>query len=325
MKRALITGITGQDGSYLAELLLEKQYEVHGIIHHPIADTPEYELARIRGILDRIECHHASITDYDDLLAVTAYVRPDECYHLAAHTFVGYSAEEEFAAIDVNIAGTHKLLRSLRETSPDCKCFFAGSSEMFGNVESSPQNEQTSFHPRSIYGISKLTGYHMMRRLREASGIFAATGILYNHESPRRGKEFVTRKITSTAARIKLGKADKLVLGNVDARRDWGHARDYVSAMWLMMQHDHADDFVIASGATHTVREFMEEAFACVGLDPYAYLTVDPNLFRPNESVVLSGDTSKIRSILGWESRTPFKAMVREMVENDLQLESGEQ
>lgn len=318
-KRALITGITGQDGSYLAELLLEKGYEVHGIIRRVAIEDPEHRLWRILPIKDRLHLHAASMESLPSIYRVFQVVKPVECYHLAAQSFVTYSFEDEFSTLNANIDGTHHVLAALRDCAPDCRFYFAGSSEMFGKVSRSPQRETTPFHPRSAYGISKVTGFYLTAHYREAYGIRASSGILYNHESPRRGFEFVTRKITSHVARIKLGLATQVQLGNLDAKRDWGHAREYVRAMWLMLQQDTPDDYVIATGEQHSVREFAEAAFAHVGLDYRDHVVVEPNLFRPAEVETLRGDASKARQKLGWSSQVTFKELVAEMVEADLQ------
>ncbi len=323
MKRALITGITGQDGSYLAELLLEKGYEVHGIVRRVAIEDPEHRLWRILHLRDRLRLHAASMESLPSIYRVFQAVKPDECYHLAAQSFVTYSFEDEFSTLNANINGTHYVLAALRDCAPDCRFYFAASSEMFGKVAQVPQNEATPFHPRSAYGISKVAGFHLTRNYREAYGIKAACGILYNHESPRRGFEFVTRKITSHAARIKLGLAKELRLGNLNARRDWGHARDYVRAMWLMLQQDEPEDYVIATGEQHSVREFAEAAFACVGLDYRDYVVVDPQLIRPAEVETLLGDATKAGQRLGWACQVKFQALVQEMVEADLRALTG--
>jgi len=237
-KKALITGITGQDGSYLAEFLLEKGYEVHGIVRRVALEDPIFRLWRINHIVDRIHLHSASLESYASIFDVIEKVKPDECYHLAAQSFVSYSFEDEFSTIHSNINGTHYVLSALKHKAPDCKFYFAASSEMFGNVKETPQNEDTSFNPRSPYGISKVAGFYLTKNYREAYGLHASSGILFNHESPRRGVEFVTRKITSNAARIKLGLEKKIKLGNLDAKRDWGYAGEYVEAMWIMLQQD---------------------------------------------------------------------------------------
>ena len=324
MRKALLTGITGQDGSYLAELLLEKGYEVHALVRRAALEDAEHRLGRIRGILDRVQLHSGSLESYPSLFKVVAKVKPDEFYHLAAQSFVSYSFEDEFSTLQGNLNGTHYSLSALKENAPGCRFYFAASSEMFGKVREVPQRETTPFYPRSAYGISKVAGFDLTRNYREAYGMFAASGILYNHESPRRGFEFVTRKITSHAARIKLGLAKELKLGNLDARRDWGHAKDYVRAMWLMLQQATPDDFVIATGITHSVREFCQAAFGHVGLDYAQYVSVDPRFFRPAEVDVLQGDATKARDVLGWEPTVAFEDIVREMVEDDLRRFAGQ-
>jgi GDPmannose 4,6-dehydratase len=320
MRKALITGITGQDGSYLAELLLEKGYEVHGIVRRVAVEDPDHRLCRIRHILDRIILHAGSLDSYSSIFTVIRNVKPDECYHLAAQSFVSYSFEDEFSIMKTNIDGTHYVLSTLREMAPGCRYYFAASSEMFGNARVSPQNEDTAFHPRSPYGISKVAGYYLTTNYREAYGLHASSGILFNHESPRRGFEFVTRKICSQVAKIKLGIEKKIKLGNLDAKRDWGHAKEYVKAMWLMLQQDTPDDYVIATGKLHSVRDFLELAFDYVKLDPYKYLEIDKNLYRPSESFALTGDTSKAGKKLGWQNTLNFESLVKDMVENDLKL-----
>ena len=245
-------------------------------------------------------------------------MRPDECYHLAAQSFVTYSFEDAFSTINININGTLFVLSAIKEKAPNCKVYFAASSEMFGKVRETPQNENTSFHPRSPYGISKVAGFDLTRNYRESYGLFACSGILFNHESPRRGFEFVTRKITSSVARIKAGLENKLRLGNLEARRDWGYAEDYVKAMWLMLQQDEPDDFVIATGETHSVKEFAELAFRLAGLDLQEFLVVDESFYRPADVHLLIGDCSKGKKILGWEPDVKFEELVRLMVNADL-------
>jgi len=320
MKRALITGITGQDGSYLSELLLEKGYEVHGVVRRVAIEDPVHRLHRILHLKDHIRFHAASLESFPSIYRVFETVKPDECYHLAAQSFVAYSFEDEFSTLNANINGTHHVLAALRDSTPQCRFYFAASSEMFGKVAQVPQSEQTPFHPRSAYGISKVAGFHLTRNYREANGIKASSGILYNHESPRRGFEFVTRKITSHVARIKMGLAKELRLGNLEARRDWGHAREYVRAMWLMLQENEPDDYVIATGEQHTVREFAEAAFAVVGLNYQDYVKVDPQFLRPAEVETLLGDATKARQKLGWSYKGKFQDLVHEMVEEDLRL-----
>lgn len=318
--KALITGITGQDGSYLAELLLEKGYEVHGVVRRVAVQDPQRDrLSRIQHLLPDLQLHGASLESYASLCQVLQKVRPSECYHLAAQSFVSYSFDDEFSTMRANVQGTHELLAALKQTVPECKFYFAGSSEMFGKVRATPQNEQTPFHPRSTYAISKVTGFYLCQYYREAHGTFACVGILFNHESPRRGFEFVTRKITSHVAKIKLGLANELYLGNLDARRDWGHAREYVAAMWSMLQQPKPDDYVIATGETHSVRDFCELAFGHVGLDYKDWVKVDPKLLRPAEVEVLTGDCSKARRELGWRSQISWRDLVVEMVDADLE------
>ena len=318
MPTALITGITGQDGSYLAEFLLEKGYDVHGIVRRVAIEDPEHRLGRIRHLYNKVTLHPASLESYPSLFNVIRDVRPDECYHLAAQSFVSYSFEDEFSTFNTNIDGTHYMLSSIKQVAPECRFYFAGSSEMFGKVREVPQNEDTDFHPRSAYGITKVAGFHLTRNYREAYGLKAASGILYNHESPRRGFEFVTRKITGTVARIKAGKAKELRLGNLDAQRDWGYAKEYVEAMWLILQQDEPRDYVIATGEAHSVREFVDAAFSHVGLDYRDYVTTDPLYYRPAEVDILLGDPSRAYADLGWKARTHFTDLVRLMVDADL-------
>jgi GDPmannose 4,6-dehydratase len=319
-KRALITGITGQDGSYLAEFLLEKGYEVHGIVRRVALEDPEHRLSRIHQIRSRTGLHAASLESYASIHQVVAKVQPDECYHLAAQSFVSYSFDDEFSTLNTNINGTHYLLSAVKNLAPGCRFYFAGSSEMFGKAEEAPQTENTRFHPRSTYGISKVAGFELTRNYREAYQLHASSGILFNHESPRRGYEFVTRKITSGVARIRAGKSETLALGNLEAKRDWGHAREYVEAMWLMTQQPEPDDYVIATGETHSVREFVDLAFSHAGLDYRKYVVTDPDLFRPAEVNLLLGDCAKAHARLGWKSSIGFKELVREMVEEDCRL-----
>jgi len=319
VKTALITGITGQDGSYLSELLLAKGYRVHGIVRRVALEDPDHRMQRIRHLLPRLELHSASLESFASLFQVLARVQPDECYHLAAQSFVSYSFEDEFSTLNTNINGTHHMLAAIKAVAPKCRFYFAASSEMFGKVREAPQNELTAFHPRSAYGISKVAGFELTRNYREAYGLFAASGILYNHESPRRGFEFVTRKITSHVAKIRLGLADKLPLGNLDAKRDWGHARDYVRAMWQMLQQDQPDDFVVATGHAASVQEFAEVAFSCVNLDWRDYVESDPRFFRPAEVQLLLGDARKASRRLGWEPTCGFHELVEEMVRSDLE------
>lgn len=316
-RKALISGITGQDGSYLAELLLAKGYEVHGLVRRVALEDPENRLSRILKVLPRITLHAASLESYASIHQVTSSVRPDECYHLAAQSYVSYSFDDEFSTLNANINGTHYMLAAVKNTAPHCRFYFAGSSEMFGKATEVPQSESTPLHPRSSYGISKVAGFHLTKNYREAYGLHSSSGVLFNHESPRRGHEFVTRKISSGVARIVAGKADVLRLGNLDAMRDWGHAREYVEAMWLMLQAETPDDYVIATGETHSVREFVEAAFSLVGLDWSKYVKVDEKLYRPAEVFVLQGNPAKARKQLHWTHRIGFRQLVEEMVRGD--------
>lgn len=320
MARALITGITGQDGSYLAELLLAKGYEVHGLVRRVALEDPEHRLSRIAHLIDRLHLHAASLDSYPSIFAVVSEVRPDEVYHLAAQSFVSYSFDDAFSTFRTNIDGTHYVLESVRRSVPGCRVYFAGTSEMFGHAEEVPQNERTRFHPRSPYGISKVTGFELARNYREAYGMFVAGGIQFNHESPRRGFEFVTRKITRHVARIRAGQAKELPLGNLDAKRDWGFAGDYVEAMRLMLAHTEPDDFVVASGETHSVREFCEVAFARAGLDWERHVVVRQEFYRPAEVHLLLGDATKARTVLGWGPTVGFEPLVHMMVDHDLAL-----
>jgi GDPmannose 4,6-dehydratase len=323
VKKALITGITGQDGSYLAEYLLGLGYEVHGLVRRVALETPEHRTGRIAHLIDKITLHAASLENYPSIFHVISRHEFDECYHLAAQSFVAESFADGFSTMNTNINGTHYMLAALRELRPHCKFYFAGSSEMFGKVEETPQRESTRFHPRSPYGISKVAGFELTRNYREAYEMFCVSGILFNHESPRRGFEFVTRKITSAVARIKVGLATELRLGNVDAQRDWGHAADYIQAMHLMLQQPEADDFVIAMGEAHSVREFCELAFSEVGLNYQDHVKVDERYYRPAEVDLLIGDSSKARAALGWKPRYTFKELVKEMVWSDIEAISS--
>jgi GDPmannose 4,6-dehydratase len=322
MRTALITGITGQDGSYLAEHLLNLGYEVHGLVRRVAFEDPARRFTRIQNLTDRLKLHAASLESYPSIFHVVSKNEFDECYHLAAQSFVAESFADGFSTMNTNINGTHYMLAALRELQPDCRFYFAGSSEMFGKVREVPQRETTPFYPRSPYGISKVAGFELTRNYREAYGMFCASGILFNHEGPRRGFEFVTRKITSTVARIKLGLADELRLGNLEAKRDWGHAADYVQAMYLMLQQPAPEDFVIATGETHSVREFCAAAFAVAGLDYEEYVKVDELYYRPAEVDSLVGDASKARRVLDWKPAHTFTDLVREMVEFDLEIAS---
>lgn len=324
MTRALITGITGQDGSYLAELLLQKGYDVHGIIRRIDIEDPHHRLQRINPIRSRIHLHAGTIENYTSVYSIFKKVRPHECYHLAAQSFVGYAFDDEFSTITTNINGTHHVLSALKEIVPGCRFYFAGSSEMFGNAQAVPQNEKTPFYPRSPYGISKTAGYHLMLNYRTYYGLFACCGILYNHESPRRGHEYVTRKIASAAAEIKYGIAKELRIGNTEARRDWGYAGDYVEAMWRMLQQPKPDDYVVATGKTHTVQEFIEIAFARAGLDWKKHVKTDPLFYRP-ESALLRGNARKARGVLQWKPEMTFEQLVHLMVDAEIEKISASQ
>ncbi len=319
-KIALITGITGQDGSYLAELLIKKKYKVHGIVRRIASEYETHRLWRLRNILDKITIHAGSLESYASVVKVIQKIKPKEIYHLAAQSYLDYSFKDEFSTLNTNINGTHYLLSAIRDFSPKSKFYFAGSSEMFGKVLTVPQSEKTPFYPRSSYGISKVTGYDLTRNYREAYNIFGCTGILFNHESPRRGFEFVTRKISHSVARIKLGLQKDLKLGNMNSLRDWGHAKDYVEAMWLMLQRRTPEDFVIGTGKQHSVKEFAKTAFSIVGLNYKDYVKVDKKLFRPSEVDTLLANCSKARRKLKWKPEVSFKNLVKDMVLSDLKF-----
>ena len=317
MKKALITGIAGQDGSYLAELLLNHGYQVFGIDQERIIKEPQH-LWRVGHILDSIEIRPASIEDYSRIASLIKEIKPHECYHLAATSYVDYSFDDVFSIMNANFHGTHSVLSAIAESFPECRFYFAGSSEMFGNAPYSPQNEDTPFNPRSPYGISKVASFFLTRNFRETHVLFACSGIAYNHESERRGVEFVTRKITNTAARIKLGLSNELRLGNLEARRDWGYAPEYVEAMWRMLQVDSPDEYVLASGAAHSVKEFVQMAFDCIGLNWEDYVVIDQAFYRPAEEVALIGDNSKARRDLRWEPITSLRDLIGRMVDSDI-------
>ncbi|MFH2138233.1 MAG: GDP-mannose 4,6-dehydratase [Candidatus Omnitrophota bacterium] len=318
-KRAFITGITGQDGSYLAEFLLKKGYEVHGLVRRVALEDPEHRLWRLKHILNKIHMHSGSLESYASVFNIIEKVKPDECYHLAAQSFVSYSFEDEFSTINTNINGTLHILSAVKQRMPQCKFYFAASSEMFGLVRETPQDENTPFHPRSPYGISKVAGFDLTRNYRESYGLFGCSGILFNHESPRRGFEFVTRKISRGVVRIKLGLSKELRLGNLDAKRDWGFAGDYVEAMWMMLQQEKPDDYVISTGETHSVKEFVEAAFSCLKLDWKKYVVEDEQFFRPAEVNLLVGSYEKARKKLGWTPKIKFKELVDIMVKEDME------
>ena len=313
-KRALITGITGQDGSYLAELLLDKGYEVTGVVRRSSAPN----LWRIEHLLDRIELRPADLLDQLSLMKVIAEIRPHELYNLAAMSFVPASWDQPMLTGEFNAQGVTRVLEAIRQVDPEIRLYQASSSEMFGKVREVPQTELTPFYPRSPYGVSKVFAHYITVNYRESYDLFAVSGILFNHESPRRGLEFVTRKVTDGVARIKLGLADSLPLGNLDAQRDWGFSGDYVRAMWLMLQQDQPDDYVIATGESHSVRELVEVAFGHAGLDWQRYVRLDPKFLRPAEVDHLIGDASKARAGLGWRPEVDFPGLVRMMVDADL-------
>jgi GDPmannose 4,6-dehydratase len=317
MARALITGITGQDGSYLAELLLEKGYEVHGMVRRSSTETFE----RIEQIRDRITLHQGDLLDQRSLVDTLRASEPDEIYNLGAMSFVAASWVQPTLTAEFTGVGVTRILEAMREVCPEARFYQASSSEMFGKVLEVPQTEETPFYPRSPYGVAKAYGHFITVNYRESYDLFATSGILFNHESPRRGLEFVTRKITWHAAAIKLGLADKLALGNLDAQRDWGYAKDYVEAMWLMLQQDHADDFVIATNTTHSVRDCVEVAFDQAGVDGWErYIEIDQQFVRPAEVDQLIGDYSKAERELGWAPKTSFEELIRLMVDADLKL-----
>jgi GDPmannose 4,6-dehydratase len=326
MTRALISGITGQDGSYLAELLLEKGYDVYGIIRR----SSSFNTARIDHIYEdphksgvRLHLIYGDLNDASSLNKILRNVTPDEIYNLGAQSHVRTSFDIPEYTAEVAGIGTLRLLEGIRETGLKVKFYQASSSELYGKAQEIPQTETTRFYPRSPYASAKLFAYWTTVNYRESYGIFACNGILFNHESPRRGETFVSRKITRAASRIKLGLQDKLFLGNLDAKRDWGYAKDYVEAMWLMLQQEQPDDYVIATGETHSVREFLDEAFGYLELDWHLYVKIDPKYFRPAEVDILLGDPSKARRVLGWSPRVKFKQLVRLMVDSDLALLRG--
>jgi GDPmannose 4,6-dehydratase len=314
-RKAFVTGITGQDGSYLAELLLDKGYEVHGLLRR----SSSFNTWRIDHIRDRIKLHYGDLVDQNSLVRTLSAVQPDEVYNLAAQSHVKVSFDMPEYTTDVTAMGVLRLLSAVRELGLKSRVYQAGSSEMFGLVQETPQSERTPFHPRSPYAVSKVYGHWMAINHRESYGMHVSNGILFNHESPRRGENFVTRKITMGLAAIKQGRASQLRLGNLDAKRDWGFARDYVEAMWLMLQQERPDDYVVATGETHSVREFLQEAFDYAGLDWKDHVVVDAKYFRPAEVDLLLGDPTKIRTKLGWVPRVTFKELVRLMVDADME------
>jgi GDPmannose 4,6-dehydratase len=314
-KRALITGITGQDGSYLAELLLAKGYDVHGLVRR----SSSFNTWRIDHVRDRLTLHYGDLVDQNSLVRALEAIEPEEVYNLAAQSHVKVSFEMPEYTTDVTAIGVLRVLDAVRDIGLKTRVYQAGSSEMFGLVQETPQTEKTPFHPRSPYAVSKVYGHWMSVNYRESYGMHVSNGILFNHESPRRGENFVTRKITMGVAAIKQGRAKDLRLGNLDAKRDWGYAKDYVEAMWRMLQQDEPADYVVATGETHSVREFCDEAFGCVGLDWQDFVKVDAKYFRPAEVDLLLGDATKARKVLGWEPQVTFRGLAKLMVEADLE------
>ena len=319
-KIALITGITGQDGSYLAEFLLKKGYSVHGLVRRVAAEDKSHRFWRLKSFINRLKIHAGSLESYASIINIITKIKPHEIYHLGAQSYIDYAFKDEFSTINTNINGTHFLLSAIKEFSPKTKFYFAGSSEMFGKVREKPQTEKTPFYPRSVYGISKVAGFDLTRNYREAYNLYCCSGILFNHESPRRGFEFVTRKITHAVARIKFGLQKDLKLGNMDAKRDWGHAKDYVEAMWLMLNKKKPDDYVISTGKHYTVRDFAKLAFELVDLDYKKYVKIEKNLYRPSEVESLLGNCKKAKRELKWRPKYDFKKLVEDMVKTDLEF-----
>lgn len=319
MRKVLITGINAQDGSYLAELLLEKGYEVHGLVRREAVEDSRHRLNNIKHIISDLNLHVGAIDNHLSIHKAMAEVIPDECYHLASPSFVSYNFEDESSLVANNYTATHALLAGIKDLAPECRVYFAGSSEMFGDAKLSPQDESTPFNPRSVYGISKLAAFHLARNYREHHRLFVTAGILYNHESPRRGFQFVTRKISSTVAKIHLGLEDRIELGNIDALRDWGYAPDHVIAMHAMLQKDKPEDYVIATGKLHSVRDFLDKAFSVVDLDYENFIHINPDHFRPGEEVPLCGDATKAHRSLHWTPTRTFDQIVEEMVLADIE------
>jgi len=317
---ALITGIGGQDGSYLAEMLLSKGYEVHGVVRREAFENPTQHLINILPIRHKIHLHAGSLDHPLTVNKLVGDIRPVQCYHLAGASFVSYDFDDENTLLNHNFSATHYLLSALREFAPDCRLYFAGSSEMFGQPDESPQNERSRFNPRSLYGIAKLASYYLVSNYRRQHGLFACTGILYNHESPRRGFEFVTRKITSTVAKIQLGLTDKIELGNISGQRDWGYAPEYVKAMMLMLDKDVPDDYVVATGELHSVEDILNIAFGAIGKNYRNYLEIREEYNRPETGIPLMGDAAKARKALGWKPMRDLQSIIEEMVEADLRL-----
>jgi len=313
-KIALITGISGQDGSYLAELLLKKKYIIYGILNPKKKKISN----NLKLIKKKIIFKNLDINNFKQIKNLIKKIKPNECYHLAAQSFINYKFEDEFFKLNPNINGTHYILSAIKEFSPKTKFYFAASSELFGNAKNSPQNEKTQFNPRSAYGVSKVAGYYLTKNYREAYNIYACSGILYNHESPRRNVNFVSRKITKNLSLIVKGKLKKITFGNINSKRDWGHSKDYVLAMWKMLQLKKPDDFVIGTGNLHTVKDFIKLAFNRVGLDYKKFIRIDKKLFRPNDKIILKANSKKAKNILKWKPSINFKSLVNEMVDHDL-------
>ncbi len=313
-KIAIITGISGQDGSYLAELLIKKKYKVYGIFN----PKKKKDLKNLKNIKSKLFFKNIDINNYSKIRNLIKKIKPTEFYHLAAQSFINYKFEDEFFKLNPNINGTHYILSAIKQFSPKTKFYFAASSELFGNVKKTPQNEETKFNPRSAYGVSKVAGFYLTKNYREAYNIHACSGILYNHESPRRNENFVSRKITKNLSLILKGKIKKITLGNIYSKRDWGHAKDYVNAMWKMMQLKRPQDFVIGTGKTHSVKDFIKLAFSHVNLNYNNYIKIDKKLFRPKDKVVLKANFNKAKKLLKWKPTITFKSLVKEMVEHDL-------
>ena len=314
VKLAIITGISGQDGSYLAELLLDKGYKIIGICN----PKKKYNFKNLYNIRKKINFKKIDINNYSKIKSLIKKTKPHEFYHLAAQSFINYKFEDEFFKLNPNINGTHYILSAIREFSPKTRFYFAASSELFGNSKKYPQNEETKFNPRSAYGVSKIAGYYLTKNYREAYNLYACSGILFNHESPKRNKNFISRKISSNLAMILKRKLKKINLGNINAQRDWGHAKDYVYAMWKMLQLKKPQDFVIGTGKTHSVKDFLQIAFNSVNLDYRKYIKIDKSFMRPNDKVILKADFKKAKKILKWKPQISFKSLVLEMVSHDL-------